>query len=385
MVNGFAEAIPEIRYALEVMAQGEITDEEYLKCYFGALHLTIILWDEKARDAIYARVERIARERGALPSLKRILFGLAVQNAFHGRLESAFASNEEASRIGRLLGTSKEQETVRSDPVTIILVLKGDEQSVRQRFDSYVEALRHLGLGTAILNEYQCLMLLEIALSNYPQAFQAGSEFGSMDPMMFSLRLTPDLIECAAAVGDQTTARELMKPFEDAARISGTPWALGLLARSSALVSPADQAGGLFEEAIVQLNRSDSPADLARAHLLYGEWLRRHRRRRDANEQLIIASKMFGGMGAAGFRARAQRGLASLSDTPLAGPETDTWGMTIQESQIARLAAIGLTNSEIAARVNISPSTVDYHLRKIYRRLGINSRRELRRELGLSQ
>jgi DNA-binding CsgD family transcriptional regulator len=169
-----------------------------------------------------------------------------------------------------------------------------------------------------------------------------------------------------------------LRQLEERARAAGTEWALGTLARSSALLEDGRAADALYREALVRLERCRIVVHLARAHLVYGEWLRRENRRTDAREQLRIAHEMLSGIGAEAFAERARRELLATGETvrKRATPSRDE--LTAQEAQVARLAAAGHTNPEIGSQLFISPRTAEYHLHKVFAKLGISSRRRLR-------
>ena len=186
-----------------------------------------------------------------------------------------------------------------------------------------------------------------------------------------------ELIESAARSGATDLAADALERLSEMTQASGTDWALGVESRSRALLSEGDAAERLYREAIERLGRTRVRAELARARLLYGEWLRREGRRLDAREQLRAAHDLFTAMGAEAFGERARRELLATGETARKRTVETRDELTAQEAQIARLAALGRTNSEIGAQLFISPRTVEWHLRKVFTKLGISSRREL--------
>jgi DNA-binding CsgD family transcriptional regulator len=186
-----------------------------------------------------------------------------------------------------------------------------------------------------------------------------------------------ELIEAAARTGQAERAIGALHWLSEATRASGTDWALGVEARSRALLNEGEYAEHLYQDAIERLGRTLIRVDLARAHLVYGEWLRRENRRVDARKQLRISQEMLKTMGIEGFAERAQRELLATGET-VRKRNVETLGeLTPQEVQIARLAGKGLTNSEIGTQLFISARTVEWHLRKVFSKLGVSSRREL--------
>jgi len=202
------------------------------------------------------------------------------------------------------------------------------------------------------------------------------------DPAYTAEAALPELIQAAVRAGDYEAASTAHKTLSERALAAGTPWALGLRARCEALLAEGADAEGYYLESISQLKQCRMAVDLARAHLLYGQWLRRARRRRDARQELRTAHDMFAGMGAdrlaewaaAELRATGERARARRPDTAV--------DLTRQETRVADLAAAGASDSEIAAQLFISPSTVDYHLRKVFRKLHVTSRTQLVGRLG---
>ena len=197
--------------------------------------------------------------------------------------------------------------------------------------------------------------------------------------LYISMWVLPELIEAAERTGRRQAAADALDALAETTRVGGTDFGLGLEARSRALVSEGEAAEGYYRAATERLGRTQHRLEAARAHLLYGEWLRRQRRRRDARGQLGIAFEMFDSMGMGAFAARAQAELRATGEQARPrGPGVPQL-LTPQEEQIARLVAEHLSNREIAARLFISASTVEYHLGKIFRKLSVNSRTELAR------
>jgi DNA-binding CsgD family transcriptional regulator len=195
----------------------------------------------------------------------------------------------------------------------------------------------------------------------------------------------PELVEAATRMGADGAARDAVERLVETTRPASTESGLGIEARSRALVSEGETAEALYREAIDRLGRSSLRADLARAHLLYGEWLRREGRRRDARVQLRAAHERFEAMGMAAFGDRARRELAATGVTARERDVALRDALTAQERQIARLARDGLTNPEIGARLFLSPRTVEWHLRNVFTKLAIGSRRQLAEALRRSE
>jgi ATP/maltotriose-dependent transcriptional regulator MalT len=198
---------------------------------------------------------------------------------------------------------------------------------------------------------------------------------------MGSPRAVAELIEAAARCGERRIAERALKRLALTTRASGTDWALGVEARSRALLSEGEAADSRYREAIERLGRTRVRLQLARAHLVYGEWLRRERRRLEAREQLRTALEMFTSMGTEAFASRAERELLATGERVRKRSVETREELTAQETQVRRLAADGLSNAEIGARLFISRHTVAYHLRKVFSKLDITSRSQLRPEL----
>jgi DNA-binding CsgD family transcriptional regulator len=238
------------------------------------------------------------------------------------------------------------------------------------------------GEGVGLTFVYWATALLRNGAGRYDDAL-AAAELASQDSnasWFYSWGLV-ELIEAGARSGNTKRAADALARLSEITLPSDTDWALGIQARSRALLSDAEEADALFREALERLGRTRVRADLARAYLLYGEWLRRERRRLDAREHLRRAHAMFTEFGMEAFAERARVELEATGEHARERTVATRDDLTPQEAQISRLAADGATNQEIAARLFISPSTVDYHLRKAFRKLGVRSRTQLARQL----
>jgi ATP/maltotriose-dependent transcriptional regulator MalT len=265
-----------------------------------------------------------------------------------------------------------------------LAALRGDETTAMSVIKSTLDDVSERGEGVGITFGEWATALLNNGLGRYHLALAAARQARLYRPDLGSLIWpTVELIEAAARGGVPDAATEAFEEFSEWTSASGTDWALGLQARSRALLSEGEEAEQYYREAISRLGRTRMRLDLARAHLVYGEWLRRQRRRADAREQLRTAHRMHDAMGAEAFAERARRELRATGETarkrsvPSRHEE-----LTPQEAQIARMARDGLSNPEIGTRLFISAHTVQYHLRKVYTKLDISSRSQLDRSLS---
>jgi len=238
-----------------------------------------------------------------------------------------------------------------------------------------MEEVVRRGEGLGLTATRWAAALFYNGLGRYADALAAARE-ASEHPRDMA-RVLPELIEAAARSRSPAEAVDALNRLSETTHASGSDWGLGIEARSRALVGGGDAADRLYREAIDRLGRTRMRVELARAHLLYGESLRRRRRRLDAREQLRTANEMFTAMGIEAFADRAARELLATGETARKRTTETAAQLTVQEAQIARLARDGLPNREIGARLFISPRTVEYHLRKVFSKLDISSRREL--------
>ncbi|MGI5242104.1 helix-turn-helix transcriptional regulator [Dactylosporangium sp. CA-139066] len=337
------------------------------------------LLDDAGYEALLRHAVPLARERGALHALDAALHGLAAAATWAGDFAQADAIYAEAADVGSMTGTGDDGTAGRQIE---LLAWRGHEAPARAAADSAFnvwEARR----GYAVVGNHArySLAILELGLGRYREALAWTLPGFRDDVVGQGNRMLPNLIEAAVRAGDRPSARAALDRLAERASASGTPWALGVLARSRALLSEEDGADALYREAAEHLAGSRMVTELARTHLLYGEWLRRRKRRTEARGQLRLAHDAFTDMGAAAFAERARVEL--LASGQQARPRTVPAGpdLTPQEARVAGLAAAGATNTEIATQLFVTGSTVEYHLNKIFRKLGITSRRQLPRVL----
>ena len=294
---------------------------------------------------------------------------------FAGDFAAAMAQVEEAEAVTEVTGN-------RLAPYGRLLLAAGQgrEAAGSELIESSKDEVvrRGEGLGLAVIN--RAAALFYNGLGRYADALAAARE-ASEHPRDMA-RVLPELIEAATRSGNPDHAADALKRLSETTRASGSDWGLGIEARSRALVSDGEAAERLYREAIDRLGRTRMRVELARAHLLYGESLRRQRRRLDAREHLHAAHEMFTAMGIEAFADRAARELLTTGETARKRTAATSADLTAQEAQIARLARDGLSNPEIGARLFISPRTVEYHLHKVYGKLDISSRNELAGQAG---
>ena len=238
------------------------------------------------------------------------------------------------------------------------------------------------GEGRALSWADYAIALLRNGLGDYDAAYTAADAVCAHDDLALVAWAMVELVEAAARSERVDAAATTLERLAERTQASGTDWALGIEARSRALLSDGPAADALYQEAIDRLGRSRIAVHHARAHLVYGEWLRRQQRRVDAREQLRAAHDMFLRFGAQAFAERASRELQATGETVRKRTAEARDGLTAQEAQVARLAAAGHTNPEIGAQLFISPRTAEYHLRKVFTKLDISSRRQLRSHMA---
>jgi DNA-binding CsgD family transcriptional regulator/tetratricopeptide (TPR) repeat protein len=370
--EGYAASAPLLMRALSaVRAAGDRADPD-VRWPWAARRLPPELFDDEAWHAQAVRNIDIACDAGALALLPLALNNLALLRCFEGELTTAAELVEEADEI---------TEATRTAPIVFGKMLlagcRGDEGLGLAMIESSESAARERTEGVVLTFGEHARALLHNGLSQHAAALAPARSASARDELMVSVLALPELVEAAARSGRIELAAEAVERVAECTRAVGTEWAFGLEARCRALLSERALAERLYQEAIDRLGRTRVRMELARAHLLYGEWLRRGRRRVDARDQLRSAWGMFSSMGATAFAARAERELLATGETARKRTTETRDDLTPQERQIAELACNRLSNREIDARLFISPRTVEYHLHKIFNKLDVSSRGQL--------
>ncbi|WP_198812545.1 LuxR family transcriptional regulator [Arthrobacter sp. MSA 4-2] len=373
VLDGPAAAASLVRATIEQASAPGIPDEDILQSFISVAYAACLLRDPESSEAVLQRAEHAARNLGATLVLCRILLLGAYLNMRQGRIREGSERLNSAAEIISFMGLPK----VWADMVTSLPVLRGwlDDESITREDEVSAEA-RTFGYGLSGASRLVGTLLLRAAESRYVEAWIAGRQIRHDDPFFTGALYLPDLIECAARAGDHKSANLLLLRLREESHHSRSRWAEGLEERSMTHLDE-DTPAPHFERALELLTGPALEMDAARTHLLYGEWLRRRRRRTEAAAHLFNAFEIFQRLGALGWSARARRELAALGETLGHNKQTLAATLTPQELSVARLAAAGNTNADIGAELFLSSHTVDYHLRKVFRKLGVTSRRQL--------
>ena len=373
VTDGPTAAAPALRQAASVFASASISAEEGIRWGWLAQAAASAVWDDVRWRAMLLRQVQIARDVGALDQLPIDLGSLGTDAAWSGDFAAAAALVAETDAVCEATGS-------RSAPFAAMLLaaLRGDQAEAAPLIEATIAGATAGGQGIAVTYAHWAAAVLANGLGRYADALEAARQASQDKPALYmAMWALPELIEAATRTGNTHMASDALVRLAETTQAGGTDFGLGMEARSRALLSEGEAAEGCYREAIDRLGRTQLRPELARAHLLYGEWLRREGRRVDARTQLKTAHEMLAAMGAEAFAERARRELLATGETvrkrTVQAPDT----LTAQEAQIARLARDGRTNPEIGAQLFLSARTVEWHLRKAFTKLGISSRREL--------
>jgi DNA-binding CsgD family transcriptional regulator len=381
LTEGYEAAAPLLTRALELLlAQDMGSDEVGRSLWLAASRSTTAiateLWDSDAVHTLATRQVEVAREAGALVQLRLALNFLGGTLVHSGQLARAQLLFDEDRLVAEATGN---QPVLYND--VLIAVWRGQEAKATELLEATRREASARGMGRFVSSLTYLESVLNNALGRYEAARDAAWQEFERDDLGFRPLIVPELAEAASRTGDAALLNTAVDWVTERARVTPTEWACGIEARVRALASDRGAAEALYREALERLGRTRLRIGLARTHLLYGEWLRREHRRIDAREQLHTAHEMFSTMGLEAFADRARRELLATGENVRKRRVETRGDLTAQEAQIARLAHDGLTNPEIGAHLFISPRTVQYHLRKVFLKLGISSRAELDRVL----
>ena len=373
VTDGYAVAAPALARGLELLLASDVTNEDVgrslsLVTNRASAIVALELWDLEAFHLLASRRVQLARDAGALVHLRFALSFLARSQLLAGEVAAATSTIDEAQLIAEASGNLP----LVNAPM-ILAAWRGQEERASELIEATAEeAAAHRWTSNAYARS-----VLYNGLGRHDAARDAARESFEHDLVGHGPLLVPELAEAASRTGDTALLESALEWLSGRARVVRSEWLLGIEARVGALLSEGEAAERLYRDSIVHLSGSRVRLDLARTQLLYGEWLRRERRRLDAREQLRTALEMFTGMGTDAFAARAERELLATGERVRQRTVEAPDELTPQEAQIARLASEGASNADIGARLFISQHTVAYHLRKVFSKLGITSRNQL--------
>jgi DNA-binding CsgD family transcriptional regulator len=366
-------AAPILEQAATGFAGDEASIEEVLRWGWLATAAAVMVWDYETCLAVSTRGVDLAREAGALTVLAVSANVMTQALVLGGEFRRAALLVGEADSV-----TEAARTRVAPYGALVLAGLQGREADASDLIESTIQEFTAGGQGTAVQYASWASSVLLNGLGRYREALTSANEASDDTPELFvAVWAAIELLEAATRSGEPEAANRALERIVAATSVASTEWALGIQARSRALLSEGETAERLYREAIDRLGRTQLRPDLARAHLLYGEWLRRENRRVDAREQLRAAHDQFTSIGMEAFAERARKELLATGETVRKRTVNTRDDLTAQERQIAQLARDGLSNPEIGARLFLSPRTVEWHLRKVFTKLGIRSRREL--------
>jgi DNA-binding CsgD family transcriptional regulator len=373
ITEGYPAAVPMLKQAVSAFCSVDVSGEEGLRWLWQACHGAGLLWNYGSWNLLSARRVELARDVGALTALAAALSTRAGVHLFAGEFAMAASLVAEVESVTEAMGSS-----IAPYAALALAALAGREAEAFELIEAATKDAERRGEGQGLSFVQWATAVLCNSLGRYEEALAAAQQASEDSPAdLFANWAVAELIEAATRSGVPELAADAVQRLSATARASATDWALGVEARSRAVVSEGENAENLYREAIDRLGRTRLRLELARAHLLYGEWLRRENRRIDAREQLRTAHQMLASMGADGFAERAARELWATGERVRKRTADAPAKLTARETQIAWLASDGHSNPQIAAQLFMSPRTVEYHLHKVFTKLDISSRNQL--------
>ena len=382
MIDGRAAAAPTLRSAVRAFLDEPLAADKGMRWSVIASSVAVELWDYSSWEATLSRQMQVARETGALAALAINLSGVGVLLSWSGDLDGAARVGSEMAAICEATGTQ-----IAPYGGMLLAALRGRESESVATLESVGARAAADGDGAALQCMDWAMAMLCNGLGRYEEGLEAAQRAWETWPdWLVSVFALVELVEAAVRLERTDIAVAALERLVASTQVSGSEWALGIAARSTALLEDGAGAETLYQEAIEHLETTPLRPELARAHLVYGEWLRREGRRVDARAQLGLAHSMFTAMGAEAFAERTRLELAAAGDRVAEKRTEHTRSeLTVQEAHIARLAADGRTNVQIGTQLYLSRHTIEWHLRKVFHKLGIRSRWELRDVLGGDQ
>ena len=377
--TGYRAGVPILKKAVSAFRGTDLPVDEGLRWLWLACHAAGIIWDYDSWDVLSARQIKLARDTGAIVALPIAFNTRAGVDLLAGDFVAADAMVAEARVVGEVT-----QSSIVPYGSVALAVFRGNEADAVRQIEAATEDIRRRGEGEGLSFVHWATAVLFNGQGRYEQALSAAQQAQDDDSpaLWFANWAAVELVEAASRVGRPDQAADAVRRVSETTQAAGTDWALGVEARSRALVSHGDAAESRYLEAVDRLDRSGLRLELGRADLVYGEWLRRQRRRRDARDHLARAYGIFTRSGAMAFAGRARIELRACGGLVHDEPVDTRDPLTAQEALIARLAGAGSSNPDIAAQLFISRATVAYHLRKIFTKLRISSRNELAQALS---
>jgi DNA-binding CsgD family transcriptional regulator len=385
LLDGLARLIAEgpssgagvLRQALDAFRGDTVAPDERLRWTWLAGRAAAFIWDYDSWDLLVDRQVRVARDAGALTVLPLTLSTRAGVHMFAGELATAASLAEQLEAVADAIDTRNAAYAA-----VALAAFRGREKEACATFDASADDFRTRGEGMGVTLVSWAYAALYNGLRRYDDAYEsAQGALQDPDELWFWPWATVELIEAASRTGRAAAANPALERLAELTSAGGALWGTAIEARSRALLSEGARAEELYRAAIERLEPSRLRVDLARTRLVYGEWLRRGRRHVDARDQLRQAHDLFTDFGMEGYAERARIELRATGEKARKRSVDTSNELTPQETQIAQLVAEGAANAEIAAQMFISPSTVEYHLRKVFRKVGVKSRTQLARHV----